>query len=365
MDIWEVLYRVFEKRESIPFDEYLEIVLYHPIHGYYSKGAGIGKEGDFYTSPHLHPIFGWTIGNFLFRLWKSWEITKNMRIIEIGAGYGYLAFDILTELTRLGSNVQYSIVEKSSNLKDFQKDLLKNKPVEWLQDLPPSIGHSIVISNELIDAFPFKRFLFDGASWQEFYVCLEDPGSLYFTTNPVVDKDLIGILKKYEPYVSPGQIVEFSLKSQEFLKKIFSRLSNSIVITIDYGDRRKTLMRRFPSGSMAVYKEHRVYKDPFLSPGNTDITYHVDFDMIIEEGLKWGVNPLYFKDQGAFLVDIGIMDVLSEMESKIRPQEEVIKMRLAVKTLIYSFGREHRVLVQGCGAGAEAWKKIKNLLGGK
>lgn len=364
MDIWRVLYKEFAERSSIPFDEYLDIVLYHPVHGYYSKGAGIGKEGDYYTSPHLHPIFGWTIGNFLYRVWKSWQISKKLKIFEIGAGYGYLAYDILTELARLECDVHYSIVEKSLRLSEFQKRLLKDKPVEWLKDLPSLISNSIVLSNELIDAFPFKRFLFDGNSWQEFYVRLKRPKTLYFTTKPVKNEKIESILKKYETYVAPGQIVEFSMQSLDFLRRLFSSLKDSLVITIDYGERRKDLMRRFPSGSMAVYKDHQVYTDPFLAPGMTDITFHVDFDLVMEEGLNWGINPLYFKDQGAFLVDIGILSILDNMGKNIKSQEELIKITLAVKTLIYSFGRGHRVLIQGCGKGSETWEKIKNSLGG-
>lgn len=363
MSVWKILNKEFEERDSIPFDEYLNIVLYHPIHGYYSKGGGIGKEGDFYTSPHLHPIFGWTIGKFLYRYWEYGNIFKELRILEVGAGYGYLAYDILTELMRYNLEVHYLIVEKSLKLREFQKKLLKDRPVTWLEDLPSSICNSIVLSNELIDAFPFKRFLFDGESWREFYVKLRPPNTLYFTTKAIPDEKIIDLLKRYEDYVKPGQVVEFSVESLSYLERIFSGLKDSLVITIDYGERRKDLINKFPNGSMTVYKDHRVYTDPFLDPGRTDITYHVDFDLIVEEGLKWGINPLYFKDQGAFLVDIGILSVLKGMEERIKSQEEIIKMRLAVKTLIYSFGKGHRVLIQGCGKGIEMWERMISMGG--
>lgn len=107
-----------------------------------------------------------------------------------------------------------------------------------------------------------------------------------------------------------------------------------------------------------VYHQHRVLNHPFENPGNVDITYHIDFDLLIEAGQTQGVVPVYFKDQGIFLMDIGILEILEELERSVPTQEEEIKARLAVKTLVYSFGRSHQVLVQAKGIRAPLLQKF-------
>ncbi len=358
MGIREVLsQKIQAEGGSLSFAEFVDIALYHPEFGYYSKGPRIGREGDFYTSPTLHPIFGWTLARWIHQVWNQLGWPLPLRILELGPGEGYLALDILTWFQQKEIPVTYGLVERSPTLTQRQREVLQGKPVTWFttfSDLPSPI---FVVSNELFDAFPFFRVQWTSSGWQELRV-VEKGGAFSFQAFPLQDPELQEFLQRYRPWVHEGQILDVSPQTYQFALDLFAHLKQAVILTIDYGDRRPSLLRRFPQGSLMVYHQHRVLDHPFENPGNVDITYHIDFDLLIEAGETQGVEPVYFKDQGIFLMDIGILEILEELEQSVPTQEEEIKARLAVKTLVYRFGRSHQVLVQAKGIHAPLLQEL-------
>ncbi len=349
MSIQEVLReRIRAEGGSLSFAEFVEIALYHPEFGYYTKGPKIGREGDFYTSSHLHPIFGWTLARWILQLWRALEWPPPIHIVEMGPGEGYLALDLLTALENQQVEVRYHLLERSPTLKEREAEVLQGKPVDWLHALSEIPSPAFVLSNELFDAFPFFRVRWTPQGWRELRV-IEDRGQFRFQEFALENPNLEAFLERYRPWVRVGQVLDVSPQVLSYATRLFEALQEAVVVTIDYGDRRQALLQRFPQGSLMVYHRHQALEHPFENPGCVDITYHIDFDLLIEAGDVHGAEPVYFRDQGIFLMDIGILAILEEVERTTHDLEEQIKARLAVKTLVYSFGRSHHVLIQSKG----------------
>jgi len=336
------------------FHEYMELCLYHPEVGYYTRGAGIGREGDFYTSPHLHPIFGWTLARWALPLLQSaLKRQPRVRILELGPGEGYLAKDVLDFLQRedpqVYQRVEYLLYERSPEMVRRQRALLEGHPVAWVEQFSEASGAVLVWSNEFYDAFPCYRFLRTSQGWRELRVVLEPQDRLAFQPFPVEDPDHRSFLARYTPLAEPGTVLEIAPSIEHVHQALLAQVRPQWVVTIDYGERRPLLLRRFPQGSLAIYYRHRYLEDPFQYPGESDITWHIDFTLLEEAGEATGYRTRWFGDQGRFLLQAGILEVLQNIERQEPDERQRIRARLAVKTLVYSFGKEHRVLVQEPG----------------
>src|ERR1700758_2148151 len=134
----QIIKSLIHKSGPITFDKFMEIALYHPEHGYYASGkAGIGKSGDYYTSPCVHPAFGEILSRFIY--W-AYEVVKapDFTVVEMGGGKGLLALDVLDSLKRNNpesyDRVRYLIIELSPNLREEGKGILKEHMhrIKWV-----------------------------------------------------------------------------------------------------------------------------------------------------------------------------------------------------------------------------------------
>ncbi len=335
------------------FHDFMDLALYHPRYGYYSRGAGIGREGDFYTSPHVHPIFGWTLAQYAIPLLEQASGAEPVRLLELGPGEGYLARDVLDflrqEAPALYGRIQYLLYERSEEMIRRQRALLADHPVDWIQSFEEARGAVLVWSNEFYDAFPCYRFQRTDTGWQELRVVLQE-GEFAFQAFPVEDSRLGEFLRRYEPLATPGQVLEVAPEVETVHRHLLEAVQPRRVVTIDYGERRPLLLQRFPRGSLAVYYRHRYLENPFLYPGESDLTWHLDFTLLEEAAAQVGYHTVRFEDQGRFLISAGILEVLQNIERQEPDERQRLRARLAVKTLVYSFGKEHRVLVQEPGS---------------
>ncbi|MDE2118819.1 MAG: SAM-dependent methyltransferase, partial [Betaproteobacteria bacterium] len=141
----------------IPFSRFMELALYAPGLGYYSAGARkFGAAGDFVTAPEISPLFGRTLARQVAEVMAQ----SAPHVLELGAGSGKLAADILAELEQSGCLPEsYSILEVSADLRERQQALLRERVphqaarVHWLDALPDSISGAL-IANEVLDALP-------------------------------------------------------------------------------------------------------------------------------------------------------------------------------------------------------------------
>ncbi len=316
--------KIIRKEAPLKISRFVELALYHPVHGYYSRTV-TGKDGDFYTAPDLHPIFGEAIGDYLQERGAG-------VVLEAGAGKGWLAHDILQVY-----DGEYWIVERSEHMKKIEFEVLKpfKNRVKWFHDIKsvPAFD-GVFLSNELFDAFPFDLYRRTEKGWQEVLV---DENFRFVYRD--ADESVRSILLEYGD-------VEFLVLPRgwdEFVRELSKRHTGEFIV-IDYGFERNELVKKFPWGTIQTYRKHRPGKSFLKDPGEQDITFFIDFTLLKETFEKYGYRDVRLKTQADFLVeDIKILNRLVEME-KTCDTKSVVKARLAVKTLLVDFGRSFKVL---------------------
>ncbi len=164
-------------QKRITFAQYMEAALYHPQHGYYAtKAINIGQQGDFFTSPHLGADFGELLAEQFVQMWEIIGRQQQFTLVEMGAGQGILAADILGYLKQhypdFFAALEYIIVEKSTTLQHQQQQRLKNLPIKWcsLEEIPTDSIIGCCFSNELVDALPVHQFIIEAGQLREIYV---------------------------------------------------------------------------------------------------------------------------------------------------------------------------------------------------
>jgi SAM-dependent MidA family methyltransferase len=185
-------------QKRVTFAEYMTWVLYHPEYGYYSRGAGIGASGDFATSPHLCADFGETLAEQFVEMWQVLGCPQSFQLVEMGAGQGILAGDILRYLRDRYPDffraIEYIVVEKSESLKTEQQHRLRNAPIQWcnFEELDRNSIVGCFFSNELVDAFPVHQFVIQSGKLHEIYVAIATERSVK-TIPSFVDVGVNGI----------------------------------------------------------------------------------------------------------------------------------------------------------------------------
>ncbi|HEY9802170.1 MAG TPA: SAM-dependent methyltransferase, partial [Leptolyngbyaceae cyanobacterium] len=170
----------------ITFAEYMDMVLYHPEHGYYSSNAvKIGfKGGDFFTSVNLGADFGDLLAEQFAQMWEILGQPVPFYLVEMGAGQGLLALYILkyiqAQYPQLFPALHYLIVEKSPGLKQEQQQRLQEFPVRWCnwEEIESNSIIGCFFSNELVDAFPVHQFMIEAGELREIYVTLRGDGGV-------------------------------------------------------------------------------------------------------------------------------------------------------------------------------------------
>lgn len=352
-----------KRRGSITFCEFMDLCLFHHEYGYYqTKKTRIGKEGDFYTAPYVHPIFGGLIGKQLFQMADI--IGGDLFcIVEMGAERGWLANDILNWILKnkpdFYNHLRYYIIELNPNLLVNQKKVLwehiRREKVFFLKMEDFEKGalrfRGCFISNELVDAFPIHRVIFKNGTLKEIYVTQKN-GILFEELGELSDKRINEYFFSLNIQLNEGQIAEVNLKALEWIENISKCLIEGFVITIDYGYLGEELYS-FPRyrGTLMCYKNHQVSGNPFESLGEKDITSHVNFTALIRKGEEVGLCFTGIVPQSKFLINLGILEEMDSLQEKLTTVE-AINLRLKLKTLIepeIGMGEVFKVLVQHKG----------------
>jgi SAM-dependent MidA family methyltransferase len=299
----------------LSFARYMELALYAPGLGYYMAGARkLGRDGDFVTAPEISPLFGRTLARQLRQLADA----ARGDILEIGAGSGALAADLLLELERLEClPARYLILELSPDLRDRSRDMLAARAphlierVAWLNQLPPRF-EGIVLGNEVLDAMPVHRVITCQGDILEGYVQRDSAGRGFLdlewpATDPVREAAASLALPEH------GYRSEIQLVAQGFIRSLGGMLQRGVALFFDYGfPRREYYHPQRSAGTLMCHYRHRAHDDPFFLPGLQDITSHIDFTAIAEAGREAGLEPLGYTNQAQFLVNCGITDLLAE-----------------------------------------------------
>jgi SAM-dependent MidA family methyltransferase len=333
----------------ITFDIFMEMALYHPGYGFYMSGKErFGPKGDFYTSPHLHPIFGKTIGIQIEEIRRIMGEPEDFTVLEIGAGKGYLAEGVISYLheeLNLQEGWRYVIVERSPGLQQAQQDLLSKYSgfIEWKRSLDELDSiRGCVISNELLDSFPVHLVQVH-RGFKEIYIDIRDEG-FKEVMRELSRPELSAYIYRYRIPEIDGYRTEINLMIKDFLVDINSILDEGFIITIDYGySASEYYSPERTNGTLLCYYKHTLNEDPFLNIGNQDITAHVNFSSLKDWGNDLGIKSIGYTPQGTFLVSLGIDEMISrEMETAREFLNEIPK----IKGLIFGMGDTHKVMVQ-------------------
>jgi SAM-dependent MidA family methyltransferase len=299
----------------IPFARFMELALYHPEEGYYERCARhIGRGGDFFTSVSVGCVFGELLA-FRFAAWLA-DMTGPIQLVEAGAHDGRLAADVLGWFRGgrpdLFARLEYWVLEPSDRRRGWQTRTLAAFPgkVRWFADwrsVPAPGVNGVIFANELLDAFPVRRFGWDRAAqrWFEWGVAwangtfqwrrLELPDG---DTGPTVPASLL-------PALPDGYIVESCPAALDWWRAAAQTLRHGRLLTLDFGHAAETRFRaERPGGSLRAYYRHHLSDNLLACPGEQDLTADVDFGALQEAGERTGLQTDGFWRQGEFLARI-------------------------------------------------------------
>lgn len=295
----------------LPFDDYLRLVLYAPGLGYYAAGsAKFGAAGDFVTAPELSGLFARCLAVQCAQILAS----TGGELLELGAGTGRLALDLMTRLAELKSTpARYCILEISAELRERQRRTLQQLPTElrsrlhWL-DAPPSRPiHGVVLANEVADALPFQRFAVIGGDLFESGVALSADGELVDAdrpANPALAAELMRIAPQGWP---PRYRSEVCPMLAPWIGSLAAALGHGALLLIDYGSPRHEYYHpQRDHGTLQCHYRQRAHDQPLLYPGMQDISAWVDFTRVAEAAADAGLELAGYCTQAAFLLATGI-----------------------------------------------------------
>lgn len=307
---------------SIGFERYMELALYAPGLGYYSAGARkVGAAGDFITAPELSPLFSQCMAR------QCRDVLTALGgggVLELGAGSGIMAADVLAELVRLDCLPgRYLILEVSADLRERQRETLQQRVpelvsrVEWLDTLPTSF-HGVVLANEVLDALPVSRFRHESRGWTEYTVTVQAE-TFVWDTRPA-STELAATLAQLESELAsplvPGYRSEICPRLPAFMASLADSLERGALLFADYGYPRAAYYHAERSmGTLMCHYRQRAHDDPFLYPGLQDITAHVDFTAVAEAGTVHDLELAGYTTQAHFLLALGIADQARDLES--------------------------------------------------
>lgn len=334
------------------FSQFMEMALYFPALGYYhSPDFSIGKQGDFITAAELTPLYAQCFARQCVELFEQLSSTE---ILELGAGSGQFAFDLLSELNRLNALPRrYYIHEISETLRHKQQNFLKiacpswYERIVWQEKLPASFT-GMIIANEVLDALPVDCFQIHHQHALERCVAWENSQFIWKTRIPPdsnLKQRLEIFMKQYS--FSDGYQSEISSRLPGFVHCLATTLSQGVILFADYGyGQREYYHPARKRGTLTCFYRHRRHDNPLIYPGLQDITAHVDFTRVIEMATEAGCQLAGFTTQAAFLMSLGLAERVREKESHCSPAEE-FELHQAVKTLTLPTEMGERIKVMG------------------
>lgn len=333
----------------LSFARYMEMALYEPGLGYYSNpGQVFGAAGDFVTAPELTPLFGATLARQVSPWLKDPALAGSGQVVlEVGGGSGMLAAQLLNALDNVGHHeVRYLILELSAERREHQRQTLKSLApglmdrVGWLDTFPESFA-GVVVANELLDAMPVQLFEWQAdaeAALQEMGVTWVDgrfawaprPADAVLTETVAALRNRLGPegAQWHSPYRS-----EICPAQQAWMRTLADCMTAGVVVLLDYGFAAPEYYHpQRDQGTLMCHYRHRSHADPFLWPGLSDITAHVDFTALARAATAEGFSLVGYTSMAAFLLNAGLLDELADLPRE--PESFWFAQAQAVQQLI-------------------------------
>jgi SAM-dependent MidA family methyltransferase len=296
----------------ISFADFMEMALYAPGLGYYSAGAvKLGASGDFVTAPEISDLFSRCVA----RQCADVLAVTGGHILELGAGTGRMAACVLQSLAEIGVLPdQYAILEVSADLADRQRARIGQLPKElrdrvvWLDRLPATPLHGVVLANEVLDALPVQRFVVRSGRARELGVVLAGDGFAWQESSAELPD--VPAMELPDGYVS-----EVCSRVDPWIAGVGQCLTQGILLLFDYGlPRAHYYHPQRADGTLRCYFKQRAHDNPFINVGVQDITAWVDFTRVADAALASGLDVTGFVTQAAFLLGNGIEAMMMEVD---------------------------------------------------
>ena len=345
----ETLTRRIDATGRITFATFMELALYWPGGGYYTRGGASEPARDYFTAPAAHPAFGALLALQLEEMWRLMGRPRRFAVVEPGAGRGHLAHDI-DSYTRyldysLRQALQYVTVERSA----FAATGAGNAPSQGVlaAGLPFRNMTGCILSNELLDALPVHRVTLRAGRLQEIYVTHQNGRFLEVEDEPSTPL-IASRLAEERVTLEEGQRAEVCLELERWVGQVAATLERGFVLTIDYGHATKELYsrQRF-QGTLRCYYRNTLSGNPYVQVGEQDMTAHVDFTAVAALGARYGLSSQPQQTQASFLNYLGLREFQWRLSGSGLSQKERDSNRMAMLELARPGGMgDFKVLVQ-------------------
>lgn len=352
----------------MPFDEFMELALYHPVFGYYSgEEPRYGRGGDYLTAPTASEWYPRVVARLLAGLAGH---HGGLNLIDAASGDGAFVAGVLGALGAGSWEVLREVVsvERSKAMRSRQVESFAPASMRWVAttlELEPESGPTVVHASELYDAQPVARVVGRRGELREHWVVAEG-GGLGWQERPA-RREVGAYFARHGVAIEENQVAEANLTAEAMHRRLLTAAGDSgLCLVLDYGYEARRLFdpRGRAGGSLATFRRHRVGRDPLESPGEVDLTAHVNWDDLraaaaVEGWAEIGLWPL-----AEFLVRAGIEQELDAcglgMEADL--DAATVTARQEVKRLLdpEGMGSDLKVLVQGRGEMVETARSVLN-----
>lgn len=265
---------------------------------FYSAADPLGEGGHFITAPEISQMFGELIG-----LWATDLCGRARRsdaaYVELGPGRGTLASDALRAARQHGWRPQVHFVETGEPFRTrlaatFDKAVL-HESIDGLPDDRPLI----VIANEFFDALPVHQYKCTPDGWRERLVAHDEAHGLHIVTGT---DECEAFIPRALRDAAPGSLFEAGHASAAIMVPLARRVASQggAILIVDYGH-----AEHAHGDTLQAVRNHEPV-DILSSPGEADLTAHVDFAGLAAAGSAAGLHYAGPTTQGAFLGALGI-----------------------------------------------------------
>jgi len=351
----ELLAERIRRFGPMTFADYMRECLYHPVQGYYSK-AESKRFADYYTSVDVHPIFARLLARQFAEMWECLERPAEFTLVEAGAGVGRFAAQVLdfceAKLPAFYDALKYVAVERSASRREQATVKSKQRAdathFTASAEVPAHLVAGCLFSNELVDALPVHRVVMHGSTLKEVLVGFRN-GQFLDVLAPLSTCAISEYFSAQDIGLCEGQHAEAGLEACDWINEIGRRLERGYVLTIDYGHPASDLFdEHHMRGTLLAYKNHRASEEFYASPGEQDLTAHVNFTALESWGGRSGLETAGLTSQTAFLLALGQGNEFADLYDEGQSEAERTKARLQLKTLIHpeGMGERFQVLIQ-------------------
>ena len=385
----EKIEQEIRERGPIPFSRYMELCLYDPDLGYYTRNsAQFGKAGDFYTSSDVHAVFGRLMARQFEEMWRVLGSPEQITVMELGPGRGLFAQDVLDwsekKFPDFFQALRYVLVESSPALRQKIQETLSER-IEAGQavltsdtaefkttgkgttsvvpnragerrDLAPEVP-TVVFANEFFDALPVEIVSPHGS------LRINSQNGRFVETWVPASAPELDFLDRYSIHPESGERVEVPIAAQKYAGEVLSQIQRGFFIAIDYGYTRAEQLAGRHRGTLKAIRQHSVSANPYEAPGEQDITAEVNFTALAAAAEQAGMQAQRLVTQSQFLMGIGERNQFADAFEDCRLPQERAKVALQLKHLVTpaGMGESFQVLVASKGVEAEKASELAGL----